>query len=290
MPVNALSVDVEDYFQVAAFSAQVARSDWEGLPGRVEANTERVLALLEAHGVTATFFVLGWVAQRHPGLIRRIVAAGHELASHGMAHVLVGDQSPAEFLRDVTDSRTLLEQVGGVPVIGYRASTYSIGAETLWAFDLLHQAGYRYSSSIHPIRHDLYGMPDAPRFGFFPRRGRVEGSDGILEIPITTLELFNRRIPCGGGGFFRLFPYRFSRWAWQRINRLEGASGVFYFHPWELDPQQPRIAGASLKSRFRHYLNLERMAGRLDALLGDFRWDRMDRVFADRIPGGPVAS
>ncbi len=287
-PVNAMTVDVEDYFQVTAFAARVDRAGWDGWACRVEANTERTLDLLAEGGVRATFFTLGWVAQRYPSLIRRIVAAGHELASHGMDHILVTDQTPEVFFQDVDRCRKLLEDVGSAPVIGYRASTYSIGAGNLWAFDLLQRAGYRYSSSIHPIRHDLYGMPEAPRFCFFPRRGEVAGEDGILEIPITTLLLFNRRIPCGGGGFFRLYPYALSRWAWRRINRHEGRSGVFYFHPWELDPDQPRIVDAPWKSRFRHYLNLRRMPVRLRALLTDFRWDRLDRVFADHIPGGVV--
>ncbi len=285
MLVNAMTIDVEDYFQVTAFAGLVSRASWDGWECRVVANTERALVLLAEQNVKATFFTLGWVAKRYPALIRRIVDAGHELASHGMDHILVTDQTPEAFLQDITTSRKLLEDVGAVPVIGYRASTYSIGAGNLWAFDLLHQAGYRYSSSIHPIRHDLYGMPDAPRFSFFPRQGRVAGEDGILEIPITTLALFNWRIPCGGGGFFRLYPYLFSRMAWQWINQQENSPGVFYFHPWELDPTQPRIVDAPLKSRFRHYLNIKRMPGRLQSLLADFRWDRLDRVFADRIPG-----
>ena len=281
--VNAMTVDVEDYFQVAAFESHVDRARWHEMPCRVEANTDRILDLFQNHGIQATFFVLVWVADRYPQLIRRILSAGHELASHGMSHIRVTQQTPAEFLADATESRKRLEDIGGTPVTGYRASTYSIGSGNLWAFDILEEAGYHYSSSIYPIQHDLYGMPAASRFPFHPRRGMKVGREGILEIPITTLHLLGRRIPCGGGGFFRLYPYRFSRWAWNHFNRQENRPGVFYFHPWELDPQQPRVAGIPLRTRFRHYLNLTRMEGKLSALLRDFQWDRMDRVFQNAI-------
>ncbi|MBF0340851.1 MAG: DUF3473 domain-containing protein [Magnetococcales bacterium] len=275
--IHAFTVDVEEYFQVAAFESHVSRGQWETLPLRVEANTRRILELLARHEIQATFFVLGWVAQRFPGLIREIVSAGHELASHGMAHVRVTGQTPQAFLQDARTSRELLEQTAGVAVTGYRASTYSIGSANLWAFDVLAAAGYRYSSSVYPIRHDLYGWPGASREPFWP--SGVTG-EGVVEIPVATLQVGGRRFPCGGGGFFRLYPYAFSRWAWQRLNRREGFSGVFYCHPWEVDPGQPRISGIGWKSRFRHYLNLRRMEGRLDALLRDFSWGRMDQVFA----------
>jgi polysaccharide deacetylase family protein (PEP-CTERM system associated) len=271
---NAMTVDVEDYFQVSAFEGAIDRSQWDRLPCRVERNTDRILALFDAAGVKATFFTLGWVAERFPQLIRRLVAEGHELASHGYSHVRVTQQQPAEFRTDVVKTKKLLEDLGGVAVKGYRAASYSIGANNLWALDELHQAGYEYSSSIYPVKHDLYGMPEAPRFAFRPR-----GDAGILEIPITTIHVGARNLPCGGGGFFRLYPYAVSRWALRRVNQNEGQSGMFYFHPWEIDPEQPRQNGIGLKTRFRHYLNIGRMESRLRSLLQDFAWDRMDRIF-----------
>ncbi len=273
---NAMTVDVEDYFQVSAFEAHIDRTRWDTLPCRVETNTDRILALFAAAEVKATFFTLGWVAERYPALVQRIVAAGHELASHGYSHVRVSQQQPAEFRADVEKAKKLLEDIGGVVVKGYRAPSYSIGAGNLWALDELAEAGYLYSSSIYPVRHDLYGMPGAPRFAFHPR-----GEEGILEVPITTLRLGRRNLPCGGGGFFRLYPYAVSRWALRRVNQGEGRSGMFYFHPWEIDPGQPRQTGLGLKTRIRHYLNLGRMESRLQALLHDFDWDRMDRIFLD---------
>ncbi len=275
-PINAMTIDVEDYFQVSAFEGHIDRAQWDALPSRVERNTQRILDLFAKEGVQATFFTLGWVAERHPALVRRIVEEGHELASHGYAHVRVTQQTPAEFRADVERAKRLLEDTGGVEVRGYRAASYSIGAENLWALDQLAETGHRYSSSIYPVHHDLYGMPEAPRFAFRPR-----GDDGILEIPISTLSLGGRNIPCGGGGFFRLYPYAFSRWALRRLNRAEGQSGMFYFHPWEIDPEQPRQAGVGLKTRTRHYLNLGRMESRLQRLLRDFTWGRMDRIFLD---------
>jgi polysaccharide deacetylase family protein (PEP-CTERM system associated) len=269
-----MTVDVEDYFQVSAFEGHVPRGDWDRLPCRVERNTERVLALFDAYGVRATFFVLGWVAERYPHLVRRIVDAGHELASHGYAHVRVTQQCPHEFREDVRYTKRLLEDISGSPVRGYRAASYSIGSSNLWALDELHHAGYEYSSSIYPIRHDLYGMPEAPRFAFRPR-----GDNGLLEVPVTTVQVFRYKLPCGGGGYFRLFPYAVSRWALRRVNERDGEPGMFYFHPWEIDPEQPRQGGIGLKTRVRHYLNLSRTETRLRALLSDFRWDRADRVF-----------
>lgn len=273
---NAMTVDVEDYFQVSAFEPHIPRQSWDTLPRRVETNTERVLALFAERRVKATFFMLGWIAERHASLVRRIVAEGHELASHGYAHVRVTLQTRTDFRRDVSTTRTLLEDIGGVAVRGYRAASYSIGADNLWALEELEQAGYAYSSSIYPIRHDLYGMPGAPRFAFHPH-----GCGNLLEVPITTVKLFDRVFPCGGGGYFRLLPYPFSRWAIRRVNEQDGQPCVFYFHPWEIDPQQPRQNGIDLKTRVRHYLNLERMERRLKALLQDFQWDRMDRIFLD---------
>lgn len=276
--VNAMTVDVEDYFQVSAFEKHIPREDWDRLPQRVERNTNRVLDLFAANRVQATFFTLGWVAERYPSLIKRMVAEGHELASHGYSHVRATQQEPDEFYQDITRTRGLLEDIGGVMVRGYRAASYSIGASNLWALEELARAGYQYSSSIYPIRHDLYGMPEAPRFAFQP-----EQAPDLLEVPITTVKLMERKFPCGGGGYFRLLPYGLSRWAMRRVNHNDRQSCVFYFHPWEIDPEQPRQQGIGLKTRVRHYLNLERMEDRLEALMRDFRWDRMDRIFLGKV-------
>lgn len=271
---NAMTVDVEDYFQVSAFERFVSRDDWDRIPARVEANTQRILDVFDERGVKATFFVLGWVAKRYPQLIRRIVGDGHELASHGFSHVRATEQTPEEFRRDVIATKHLLEDVGDVAIKGYRAASYSINRGNLWALDILKETGHCYSSSIYPIKHDLYGIPDAPRFAFYPR-----GREGILEVPVTTVKAFGKTLPCGGGGFFRLYPYAFSRWALQRVNTSDAQPGMFYFHPWEIDPQQPRRDGLDAKTRFRHYLNLHRMETRLKALLRDFHWGRMDQIF-----------
>jgi polysaccharide deacetylase family protein (PEP-CTERM system associated) len=270
---NALTVDVEEYFQVAAFSRNVPRDRWNALESRVEFNTGRVLDLFAAQGRFATFFVLGWIAERHPALVRRIVAEGHELASHGYDHASVQRFTPEQFREDVTRTKAILEAVSGVQVRGYRAPSYSINAHNLWALEVLAETGHAYSSSIYPIRHDLYGMPEAPRFPFRIR------PDAILEIPVTTVKLGRRNYPCGGGGYFRLLPYGTFRWMLRRVNEQDGQSGLFYFHPWEVDPGQPRFRDAPLKSRFRHYLNLDSMHARLERLLGDFHWGRMDEVF-----------
>ncbi|MGE0744141.1 MAG: XrtA system polysaccharide deacetylase [Rhodospirillales bacterium] len=274
--VNALTVDVEDYYQVSAFAPFIAREDWAGLPSRVERNTERVLELMDAAGARGTFFTLGWVAERHPALIRRIVAGGHELASHGYAHFRVRDQAPDEFRADVRRTKALLEDVSGTAVAGYRAASFSIDGATPWAHAVLAEEGYAYSSSVYPVRHDHYGMPDAPRFTFRPDDG-----GGIVEVPVTTVRLMGRNLPCAGGGYFRLLPYAVSSWAIRRVNRRDGAPAIFYFHPWEIDPEQPRQAGIDGRTRFRHYVNLRRTEARLRRLLAEFRWDRMDRVFID---------
>jgi polysaccharide deacetylase family protein (PEP-CTERM system associated) len=271
---NAMTVDVEDYFQVQAFAHCIDRKDWDTFPRRVDLNTNRILDQFDAAGVKATFFTLGWVAERCPALIRRIVADGHELASHGWDHTRVDAQDPETFRADIRRTRALLEDTGGVPVTGYRAATFSIGARNLWAFPILRQEGYIYSSSINPIRHDLYGMPDAPRVPFLP------DADGVIEIPLTTVRLIGRNWPCSGGGYFRLLPTVLYRTGLERVNRIDRQPGIFYFHPWEIDTGQPRIANAGWKSRLRHYTNLSRMAGDLDAILREFAWDRMDRVYA----------
>ena len=271
---NALSVDVEDYFQVSALAPHIARSEWDRIPCRVERNVETLLGLLAESGSQATFFTLGWIAERYPALVRRIVAAGHELASHGYSHRRATDQSRSEFLEDIRSAKDLLQDLSGVEVKGYRAPSFSVGSGNLWAFDCIAEAGYRYSSSVYPIRHDHYGMPDAPRFPYRPR-------DNLLEIPVTTARLLNRNVPAGGGGYFRLMPYALSRSLIRRVNRAEHRAAVFYLHPWELDPGQPRVAGTSLKTRLRHYLNLHRTQSRLRRLLGDFKWGRIDRTFLE---------
>ncbi|PIL47118.1 polysaccharide deacetylase family protein [Massilia eurypsychrophila] len=269
-----MTIDVEDYFQVSAFAPYIDRDSWPNLECRVEANIDRILAILAAGNVHATFFTLGWIAERYPAMVRRIVAGGHELASHGYGHLRASDQSRAEFADDVTRSKALLEDIGGNEVLGYRAPSFSIGTGNLWALDVLKEAGYRYSSSIYPIKHDHYGMPDAPRFAFYPN-----GPDGLLEVPITTVQLMGRNLPAGGGGYFRLLPYALSRWMMKQVNQADRQPAIFYFHPWEVDPGQPRPEGVGAKSRFRHYVNLERMEARIGALTRDFAWDRMDRIF-----------
>jgi polysaccharide deacetylase family protein (PEP-CTERM system associated) len=270
---NALTVDVEEYFQVAAFERTIPREQWDHADSRVEFSTGRVLDLLATREIKCTFFVLGWIAERHPSLVKRIVADGHELASHGYDHTRVHQLTTEQFRADVIRTKRILEDIGDVEVKGYRAPSYSISGKNLWALDVLQEAGHVYSSSIYPIRHDLYGMPEAPRFPF-----RFH-PDGILEIPVTTVAFGNRNFPCGGGGYFRLLPYPLFRWALRRVNQLDRKAGLFYFHPWEIDPDQPRVKGAPLKSRFRHYTNLATMHARLEQLLRDFRWDRMDKVF-----------
>jgi polysaccharide deacetylase family protein (PEP-CTERM system associated) len=274
---NAMTVDVEDYFQVQAFAGCIDRGAWDTIAPRVEDNVDTILELFAAAGVRATFFTLGWIAERHPAMVRRIVAAGHELASHGYDHTRADAQTLDDFRADVMRTRSLLEDVGGVPVRGYRAATFSIGASNQWAFGVLEEAGYTYSSSVNPIQHDLYGMPDAPRVPFRP------GGGALWEIPMTTVRAFGRNWPCSGGGYFRLLPDGLYRRGLRLVNQRERRPGIFYFHPWEIDPAQPRVADCGWKSRFRHYTNLTRMAGRLERLLRDFVWDRMDRAFAAQL-------
>jgi len=282
MIANALTCDVEDYFQVSAFASHVDRAQWDARACRVERNVGRLLELFARHGARATFFTLGWIAERYPGLVRAIVAAGHELASHGYGHLRASDLSRAQFVDDVVRTRKLLEDIGGAPVRGYRAPSFSIGRTNLWAFDALAEAGYRYSSSVYPVRHDHYGMPEAPRFPYRPH-------PQLVEIPVTTVRFLGQNLPAGGGGYFRLAPYRLSAWMIRRVNRNDGQPAIFYFHPWEIDPQQPRVPGVGWKTRFRHYVNLSRTEGRLSQLLRDFRWQRVDAVYAGVI-GLPAAA
>jgi polysaccharide deacetylase family protein (PEP-CTERM system associated) len=274
---NAMTIDVEDYFQVSAFAGHISRASWAQRECRVEANVERILRILAESDTKATFFTLGWIAERYPAMVRRIVAGGHELASHGYAHLRASAQSPAEFRDDIRSSKAILENLGGQQVRGYRAPSFSIGNDNLWALDELQEAGYRYSSSIYPISHDHYGMPLAPRFAFFPN-----GEGGLLEVPITTVRLMRRNLPAGGGGYFRLFPYALSRRMMRTVNKSDGQPAIFYFHPWELDPGQPRQRHIDFRTRFRHYVNIDRMDGRIRALTRDFAWDRMDHIFLDR--------
>ena len=270
--VNALTIDVEDYFHVSAFAAHISRRNWDDHPCRIERNIERILQMLDEAGVQATFFTLGWVAERYPALIRGIGEAGHEVASHGFAHHRATEQQEREFFADISLAKAVIEDVTGREVKGYRAPSFSVGPTNSWAFECIAGAGYRYSSSLYPIRHDHYGAPESPRFAH-------EVGPKLLEIPIATVRLFSANWPAGGGGYFRLLPYRISCWSLRRINAVDGKPAMFYFHPWEIDPEQPRVDGVSRKTRFRHYVNLDRMAPRLRRLLADFRWGRADRVF-----------
>ena len=281
---NALTVDVEDYFQVSALAPHIPRSSWDSRDCRIERNVDRILALFDDHDAKATFFTLGWIAERYPQAVRRIVDAGHELASHGYGHERVSDLDAQAFRDDIDRARKILEDISGSPIRGYRAPSFSIGTKNLWALEILRETGHHYSSSIYPVRHDHYGMPEAPRHPHRPL-----GLQGVLELPPATMTLRGRNLPAGGGGYFRLLPYAVSRMALNHINRRDGMSGIFYFHPWEIDPGQPRVAGVSLKTRFRHYLNLHRMERRLGRLLTDFSWGRMDQVFARHLLDTPEA-
>lgn len=279
-PVNGMSVDVEEYFQVGAFEAVIKRSDWDDLESRVDYATNRVLDLFARHDTKATFFVLGWIAERHGALIRRIAEQGHEVASHGYDHARITSLEPESFRADIVKTRKILEDASGGPIRGYRAPSFSIGERNLWGLDILAEEGYAYSSSVYPIRHDHYGMPEAPRFAFRPVSGQP-----MIELPVTTVDVGGRKFPCGGGGYFRLLPYGISRWAIRRVNGVDRAASIFYFHPWEIDPEQPRVQNASAKSRFRHYTNLGRMEGKIARVLQDFSWDRMDQVFLGQPDG-----
>jgi polysaccharide deacetylase family protein (PEP-CTERM system associated) len=270
---NALSVDVEDWFQVGAFETVISRDSWETRERRVERNTDEVLGLFDEAGVKATFFTLGWVAARHPALIRRIAEAGHELASHGWDHKRVFTLSEAEFRADL--ARAEIEQASGQKVSGYRAPSFSIDQRTPWAHRVLAEHDYAYSSSVAPIRHDHYGWPGSPRFAWRP----VEGA-ALIELPVTTFELAGRRFAAGGGGFFRLLPYALSNWAIARVNAAEQRPAIFYFHPWDMDPGQPFVADAPIRSKLRHYTNLSAMRPKLLKLLKAHPWARTDEVAA----------
>lgn len=286
--VNMLSIDVEDYFHVSAFERISPLCSWDKREGRVERNTDRILSLLGTHGIKATFFILGWVAERHHALVKRISAEGHEIASHGYNHQRVTKQSRVLFRDDVRRSKYLLEDLTGKEVGGYRAPSYSISPATYWAFDELYDAGYQYDSSVFPVMHDFYGMPNWPRFAvtvvkkqdgsWVPAEDDAVGEKSLQEFPISTLSIAGKNIPVAGGGYFRLYPYIFSRWALNRINKNEKQPFMFYLHPWELDCQQPRMQGAGVKSNFRHYLNLGRTEDRFRALLQDFSFSSIREV------------
>ena len=278
---NYLTIDVEDYFHVSAFENISPPETWGGRECRVERNTELILNILDEYNVKATFFVLGWVAERYPQLTKTIAAQGHEIASHGYLHQRVALQDRKTYRDDIRRGKKILENQTGVPVLGYRAPSYSITRKTSWAFDELMEAGFKYDSSIFPMRHDFYGIPDWPRFaGYAIKNGEEwlespvisEGQQGIRELPITTLKLGQRNLPIAGGGYFRLLPYAVTSWGLNRINKLEQQPFVFYLHPWEFDPQQPRMSGASAKSKFRHYLNLGKTESRFRRLLNDFEF------------------
>jgi polysaccharide deacetylase family protein (PEP-CTERM system associated) len=271
---NAMTIDVEDYFQVSAFEGCIDRHDWDNLPCRIERNMDVILALLDEADVKATFFTLGWIAERYPGVVRGIIGNGHELASHGYGHQRASDLDREQFRQDVDRAKKILEDQSGQTISGYRAPSFSISDRNRWAIDVLEETGHRYSSSIFPVKHDHYGMPDAPRHPWQPN-----GKDGLWELPPTTVPMMGRNLPAAGGGWFRLMPYGLSRWLISQVNTKEQSPCMFYFHPWEIDPDQPRQNGARLKSRFRHYVNLKHMQGKLRHLLNDFEWDRVDRVF-----------
>ena len=276
-PANAMTVDVEDYFQVSAFDPYVNRSTWGDYAGRVEASTDRILELFDRHSVKGTFFTLGWIAEKYPALVRRIADNGHEMASHGWDHIMVTRLSREEFARDIKRSKQMLEDTTGAGVSGYRAPSYSFTKKNDWTHDVLAEQGFRYSSSVAPIKHDLYGIPDAPRFAHSCADGAV------VELPITTTSVLGRNLPCGGGGWFRLYPYKVSQWAIKRVQQNDRERAIFYFHPWEIDPEQPRIKGLNLRTRFRHYQNLARMEPRVEQLLKDFEWGTMAEVFATEL-------
>ena len=270
---HALTVDIEDWFQVGAFETVIDKRDWNSLTPRVERNTDAVLALFGESGVKATFFTLGWVAQRYPALIRRIVEQGHEVASHGWDHDRVFTLDAARFRADIGRARAALEDAAGVAVTGYRAPSFSIDARTRWAYDVLAEEGYAYSSSVAPLKHDHYGWPKASRYAFRPL-----ADSQLIEVPVTVAELGARRMATGGG-FFRLFPAALTDYAVRQVSR-EAQPAIFYFHPWEIDPGQPRVANAPAKSKLRHYSRLGAMAGKLRGLIGRHDWGRMDAVVA----------
>ena len=276
-PRNALTVDVEDYFQVGAFASTIPVSDWESWPSRVERNSDRLLELFEQHEAKATFFVLGWIAERFPHVVRRIAEAGHEVASHGYSHQLVYKQTPDVFRQETRQSKDILEDLLGQAVTGYRAASYSITPRSRWALDILVELGFTWDSSLFPIRHDVYGMPNIPTV---PYRLQTDNGGSLIEFPLTTFAVAGQKVPVAGGGYFRLFPYQLTEFCLSRLNKA-GQPFIFYLHPWEIDPGQPRVPGLSMKSRFRHYNNLSRCEARLERLLAKFPFAPVTEVLVD---------
>lgn len=270
--INALTIDVEDYFQVSALAPYFPKESWNSTPCRVEQNVHRILELMHKHEAKGTFFTLGWIAERYPKLIRLIAMEGHEIASHGYGHQRASEQTPEAFLADIQLAKAVLEDIAGCEVKGYRAPSFSVGLSNPWAHGVIEAAGYTYSSSVYPVKHDHYGVPDAPRFPY-------PVGKALVEIPITTVRRLGRNWPVGGGGYFRLLPYPVSAWGIRKFNEEDRRPAIFYFHPWEIDPEQPVVKEASAKTRFRHYVNLDRTEARLARLLQDFSWGRMDEVF-----------
>jgi len=276
--VNAMTVDVEDYFQVSAFDRVVSRASWGERESRVVGNTQRLLELFDQSGVRATFFVLGWVADRAPELVRQIAAAGHAIACHGYNHQLLYTLTPKQFREDVREAKRALEQIAGCPVVGYRAPSYSVTSSTLWALDILIEEGYLYDASIFPVHHDRYGIPDAARHRHMMKRP----AGALLEIPASTVRLGGVNLPIAGGGYFRLLPYAWTRWGIRHVNRVEREPVIFYLHPWEIDPGQPRLP-VGRAARMRHYGGIARTADRLQRLLGDFRFDSIESALNLRL-------
>ena len=270
--LNAMTVDVEDYFQVSAFENVIDKKDWDSISLRVGDNTHRLLDLFAANNVKSTFFTLGWVAQRCPDVIKRIVREGHELASHGLAHQRATTMTEKQLYDDIKQSKDILENIGGVALKGYRAPSFSINDTNIWAYDILKELGFIYSSSTYPIKHDLYGVPEWPRF-------RYERDNGLIEIPIPTVRKKDTNVGIGGGGYFRLYPYWLSKRRINEFMKAEDAPYSFYFHPWEIDTQQPKFYKAPWKSKVRHYINLSKMEGKIEKLLGDFNWVTMQEAY-----------
>lgn len=273
---NALTIDVEDYFQVSAFSNIINKKNWDEKECRIEKNIDNIISILDLKKIKATFFTLGWIAERYPSMIKKILMEGHELASHGYAHEKVSEISKSDFYQDVTRAKGILEDIGGKQINGYRAPSFSIAEKNFWAMEILSETGHRYSSSIYPVKHDHYGSPNAPRFPY-------KVFSELLEVPPTTVKLFGRNFPASGGGYFRLLPYSISKKMLDHVNSSENKPVVFYFHPWEIDIHQPRISNLSIKTRFRHYKNIEKMEEKIKKLVEDFHWDRMDNIFLKKI-------
>ncbi len=283
--LNALTIDVEDYYMVSAFADKVKFEDWHRHESRVERNTYKILELLDEYKVKATFFVLGWIAERYPQLIKDISSSGHEIASHGYNHRLIYDQTPDEFREDIRKTKKILEDITAVPVNGYRATSFSVIKETFWALDILIEEGFKYDSSIFPIRHDRYGIHDFYRF---PKKVGLDGKGEILEIPLSTIQLFGKNTPIAGGGYLRLLPVRFIEWGIRSLNKKENQPAIIYFHPWEIDTEQPKLNGSRI-SAFRHYINLDKTFSKIKRLLNNFQFGPIKEIFSARLTT-PISS